>query len=437
MNPARTGAGSAVAVLVGVAILLTPPAISGQNVTPSEAANEAQKKANAATKEADDAKVSYDALGPNTKTKDDKDAEKADEQAAKDEQAAREAQEKLDKSQANFDANKPGSAAQQKKDQTEANTTAQKAVDSEKAAEKADAKANAGQGQGFYQKNYRDKLRAKRKALQDAWVKKRQAEGLPIPSWALPKTISLGPLRPGIGGGETCAALISAGKVKIDSSGTGETIGHIADLRIQNLTDTPINCAVPPMMLESGSGKNQHYACPKGQTVDLPPHGENTVPMDGVCLNRNKPPVGKGVTGDLVVNEGNPRIPKDANSHVPARDVNKLLRVCTAKYDAAEKLLKEGALKDIPYADPKKKKDIVVQWSMWTDPQLSRITGAPPATRDDLKKVVYKQLEPQGPLIPDTKRKVDKGIDTIFEKVELTTAKAKDLEKPEENALSG
>ena len=83
------------------------------------------------------------------------------------------------------------------------------------------------------------------------------------------------------------------------------------------------------MILESGSGKNQHYACPKGQTVDLPPHGENTVPMDGVCLNRNKPPVGKGVTGDLVVNEGNPRIPKDANSHVPAKDANKLLRICT------------------------------------------------------------------------------------------------------------
>ena len=32
---------------------------------------------------------------------------------------------------------------------------------------------------------------------------------------------------------------------------------------------------------------------------------------------------------------------------------------------------------------------------------------------------------------PETKKKVDQGIDTIFEKVELTTAKAKDLEKPD------
>src|SRR5262249_2995310 len=32
---------------------------------------------------------------------------------------------------------------------------------------------------------------------------------------------------------------------------------------------------------------------------------------------------------------------------------------------------------------------------------------------------------------PETKKKVDQGIDTIFEKVELTTAKAKDLEQPQ------
>jgi hypothetical protein len=59
------------------------------------------------------------------------------------------------------------------------------------------------------------------------------------------------------------------------------------------------------------------------------------------------------------------------------------------------------------------------------------ITGAPPATKDDLKKVVYKQLESKKPMSPETRKKVDQGIDTIFEKVELTTAKAKDLEKPE------
>ena len=59
------------------------------------------------------------------------------------------------------------------------------------------------------------------------------------------------------------------------------------------------------------------------------------------------------------------------------------------------------------------------------------MTGSPPATKEDLRKVVYKQVEEQGPMSPEKKKKVDQGIDTIFEKVELTTAKAKELEKPE------
>src|SRR5947209_15045018 len=128
------------------------------------------------------------------------------------------------------------------------------------------------------------------------------------------------------------------------------------------------------------------------------------------------------------MNEANPAVPQNPNSHIPAKQARDLLRICTSKYDAAEKLQKDGALKDLPYKDPQKQKDIVVQWSTWCDPRISHITGAPPATKDDLKKVVYKQIEAKGKMSPETKKKVDQGIDTIFEKVELTTAKAKDLE---------
>ena len=231
--------------------------------------------------------------------------------------------------------------------------------------------------------------------------------------------------------GDTCAVLVAAGKIKVETLGTGETIGHVTDLKIQNLTDQRLACAIQPMILESGSGKNQHYACPNGQTVALNPHQTKTVPMNGVCLNRNKPPVAKGVGGDLVINEANPTAPQNPNSHIPVTQARDLLRICTAKYEAADKLQKDGALKDLPYKDKQKQKDIVVQWSTWSDPRISEITGAPPATKDDLKKVVYKQLEAKKPMSPETKKKVDQGIGTIFEKVELTTAKAKDLEKPE------
>src|SRR6266404_4956505 len=121
-------------------------------------------------------------------------------------------------------------------------------------------------------------------------------------------------------GGETCAFLVNEHKIKIDNEGTGETIGHVADLIIENLTDQPLTCVVPPMVLESGSGKNQHYACPESHTVRIDPHGTVTVPMNGVCIARNKPPVGKGVTGDLMINEGNPAIVQNPHSHISTKD---------------------------------------------------------------------------------------------------------------------
>jgi hypothetical protein len=229
----------------------------------------------------------------------------------------------------------------------------------------------------------------------------------------------------------TLGMLVASGKVKIDSTGTGETIGHVADLKIQNLTDQPINCVIPPMVLESKGRKNQDYVCAKPQTAKIPPHGTTNVPMNGVCVNRSKPPVGKGASGDLILNTGDPSLPQDPGSHILADQARDLLSICTAKYDAADKLQQDGALKDLPYKDKQKQKDIVVQWSTWCDPRISQITGAPPATKDDLKKVVYKQVEENGPMSSETKKKVDQGIDTIFEKIELTTAKAKDLEKPE------
>jgi hypothetical protein len=228
------------------------------------------------------------------------------------------------------------------------------------------------------------------------------------------------------GGGPTedFCTQISENKIKIDTVGTGETIGHVADLVIENLTDQPIECAIPPMVLESRSGKSQHYESRGGKTVEVAPHQKKTVPLDGVCLARNKPPVSKGVGGDLAFNDCDP------DARIGHDDAHRMVDIVESKYVAADKLEEEGKLKDMPYRDPKKRKDIVVQWSTWADPRISDVTGAPPATKDDLKKVVYKQAEEQGPMTPDKKKKIDEGIDTIFDKIELTTQKAKDLEKP-------
>jgi hypothetical protein len=238
------------------------------------------------------------------------------------------------------------------------------------------------------------------------------------------------------GAGDNCAFLLKEGKIKIDDRGTGETIGHVADLIIENLTDQPLVCVVPPMVLESGSGKNQHYACLESHTVTIDPHGKVTVPMKGVCIARNKPPVGQGVTGDLMINEGNPAIAQNPNSHISTKDTGDLLRLCSSKYKAAEKLQKDGAFKDFPYHDKQKQLDIVVQWLVWSDPRICEIAGAPPAKKEDFKKVIYKQVEEHGPMTTDTKKKIDKGADTMWDGIELAGAKAKDLE-PEETPSDG
>ncbi len=235
---------------------------------------------------------------------------------------------------------------------------------------------------------------------------------------------------PRSGSGPLISPLISSGALKVDIAGTGETIGHIADLRLTNTTGKPMALSIPPLVLESISGKTQHYAVPGGQEVALDPGQTKTVGVDGVCLVRGKPPVGRGVTGDLLINEGGePTV--GSPTKLPAGDVRTMLRMAQATYKAAKQLEKEGALKEIPYSDPKKKQDIVVQWSTWMNPDLAKVTGVPPATRQDLEKVVYKQVEASGPMTPQKKKKVDEGINTIFEKIELTSARAKDLEESE------
>lgn len=409
------------ALVAAIALAISVDHTLAQGVKDAQkAADKAQEAADTAKGEADKAQEKADSAPKNDA---DKAAEKADQQAEKDEQAARDAQDKADASQAAKDAGEPNSAQQAADDKAAADKANEQAQKSEDAAKKADEKADKGEDKDNPQKINRQKQRDKRKKAQEAWEKKRRLE-------QLKKQLNLA-LGPTPSAGSTVATLVTSGKLTASIAGTGETIGHIADLKIQSLTDQPLTCAVPPMILESGSGKNQHYACPSGQTVALNPHQIKTVPMNGVCLNRNKPPVGKGVSGDLVINEANPTAPQNPNSHLPPADAGKLLRSCAAKYTAAAQLQKSGALKNLPYKDPQKQKDIVVQWSTWMDPEISQMTGSPPATKEDLRKVVYKQVEQQGPMTAEKKKKVDQGIDTIFEKVELTSAKAKDLEKTE------
>ena len=232
-------------------------------------------------------------------------------------------------------------------------------------------------------------------------------------------------------GGESLAAMAFSGRIEVTTIGTGKSIGHVADLRIRNLTGERIAVPVPAMVLESGSRKYQHYACPHAQTVIVGPHGTKTVPIDGICLVRDKPPVGKGVTGELIICDGNPSSPGAPDSHFTAKEAGKLTRVAKSYDAAAEKLEREGAFQDMPFREPKKRKEVVTQWGVWSDPKIAKITHCRRATKQDFKKTITRQAEKEKPLAPEAKAKLDREMDDVFKDIELTTKEAKNLEEPD------
>ena len=229
----------------------------------------------------------------------------------------------------------------------------------------------------------------------------------------------------------TPAALAFGGKIEVVTAGTGQSIGHVADLRMRNLTGERLAVPVPAMVLESGSRQFQHYACPHAQTVTIGAHGAKTVHIYGVCLVRDKPPVGQGVTGELIVCDGNPSSPRSPDSHFTAKEAGKMTRVAKSYGDAAEKLEKEGAFKNMPYHEPKKQKEIATQWGVWSDPKIAKITHSKRATKEDFKRTVVRQAEKKKPLEPEEKKQLEQGADEIFKDIQLTTKEAKNLEEPD------
>jgi hypothetical protein len=227
---------------------------------------------------------------------------------------------------------------------------------------------------------------------------------------------------------------VSGDQIKIETIGTGETIGHVADFKIENLTGQPLNFLIPPLVLGSKNGKTQDYVCVHWGDFMIAAHEIKIAPVYGVCLERNIPPLDKGVTGDYVVNTGDTTIPVNRDWRISSKGTSDLLRIAESKYQAVDKLEGDGAFKNFPYQNKQEQKDIATQWSVWSDPRICQITGAQPATKEDFEKVVYKQVEQHGPITPETKKKIDQADDAMWSGIQLASAKAKDIEKRDESA---
>jgi hypothetical protein len=224
--------------------------------------------------------------------------------------------------------------------------------------------------------------------------------------------------------------LAAVGDISVEVLGSGETIGTVATLKLKNRSGQPLKVTVPPLLLISSTGENQHYACPSPQTVTVPVKDDVSVPLNGVCLVRGKPPVPKGKAGDLIAQdaEGNPlNVGTGKIKPFETKTAAPLLKTAEAYYLASEKLQKQGAYKKMPYSEPKKQKEIAVQWGVWSDPAIGKATGSKPAGKPELAKTIYDQAEKAGPITPEKKAKLDEGINNVFEAIELTGAAAKDI----------
>jgi hypothetical protein len=217
------------------------------------------------------------------------------------------------------------------------------------------------------------------------------------------------------------------GKISYEGSGTGETIGHVADITFKNLTNETVSFAVPPAILESKAGGNQDYVCPTGQDVVLGPGETKTVPFNGTCLERDRPPEGSGQRGDVVLNEGDFER-ADSATHFRPEVVRNVVDMVEAKQEAVDKLEEDGKFKDFPYHDKQEQENIAVQWSTWEDPRISDLVHAPPADKDDFKRNIDHQAKRHGKVPRDVQKQLDKGTDSMWDAIELTSEKAKDLE---------
>lgn len=216
--------------------------------------------------------------------------------------------------------------------------------------------------------------------------------------------------------------------VKTDIVGTGETIGHIADVKLENMTNGSLIFIIPPCIIESESGKNQATFSPGSDKIELAAHQKKTVPLEGVCLEQGKPAAAKGNSDDLVMNTGDSKTKSNRNAHLPADKVESTLRLASCVYDAVHEMMKQGAYKKFPGVEEERER-IALQWATWANPDIAEAMGGKPATKDDMKEVVKKQQKT--PVTPATEKKIDKAVDSMWEQIELTTGKAKDLEKQE------
>nr|MBS0038583.1 hypothetical protein [Saprospiraceae bacterium] len=91
--------------------------------------------------------------------------------------------------------------------------------------------------------------------------------------------------------------VLNSDQLNVKVRGTGQTIGQVLLLEIKNRDNNrPGRMTIGPVLVP-GKGKTQAYVIPGTTEVEVPPGGTITVPVDGICIDPDKPPLGSGDKG--------------------------------------------------------------------------------------------------------------------------------------------
>ena len=178
--------------------------------------------------------------------------------------------------------------------------------------------------------------------------------------------------------GKPFIELLKKGLIGAKLDGTGETIGHVANLTLTNPGTERVRVVISPTLLIPGSAERQTYALTGTHLASVGAGETVTIPLDGVCLDAHKPPVTPGDTVGLTIAD-------PATLPQASRD----LLAGAQKIATAARTLQAAGKFQTPFSgNPAKELQTIVQWATWTS--VANKTDNP-LTKADFAAKVYEQ----------------------------------------------
>lgn len=236
--------------------------------------------------------------------------------------------------------------------------------------------------------------------------------------------------------------LVHRGDVVAGFLGSGKGVGLLGVLVLGSRSDHSLEIEIPPFLLVPANGATQDCAAPFSSSVSIEAGKTVRVPIRGVCVVPSREPLGKGEScaGHLLAAGGNIIPLEELDSTGSFQDEDEVRPPGTRSYTveetdvvlertaryfaAAEKLQEDGALEDVPYDDSEVRVEVVVQWSVWQDEEISEVTEEERRAKSDLADTIREQVEEKRDegveLTGEQETRVDEGIDAIWAAVDLT-----------------